>query len=316
MASLHGDERCIKLEVAYGSDRQFVVVDSVDKRQVNVSDLKRRINKALKVPADEQVLFFKGSNITDHDQDTLYSLGIQNNQLVRLTRDPDLPAKSPKSRRSYLNNGMQQQHQQQQQQPQYQQPQQPQYQQYNQGYNQPAPTNYNDYQYSNNNNNNIQSFNDSSYSNFAGQMPSKSSSGANDVLKVDVSNGSTHEYVMVRGKKPLMIYDLKLELSRVFRIPPDQQNICFKGYNMHEYTDDAPLEAFGIDTHSQLQVWQKGDEQQQQQLQMNGYMNDYNQGNNYNSDGTYNPMNDGFNTPRTTQINNNVAQYQKPYGPS
>lgn len=73
--------------------------------------------------------------------------------------------------------------------------------------------------------------------------------------------GSEREYVLVHGKKPLMVYDLKLELNKVFKIPMDQQCIVFKGYNIHEYTDDAPLDAFGLENNSPISVWPKGQNQ-------------------------------------------------------
>lgn len=83
-------------------------------------------------------------------------------------------------------------------------------------------------------------------------------SNHNEVLKLYVSFGSEREYILVNGKKPLMIYDLKLEISRQFKVPPDQQCIVFKGYNLHDYMDDAPLEAFGLENNSPISLWPKG----------------------------------------------------------
>ncbi len=83
-------------------------------------------------------------------------------------------------------------------------------------------------------------------------------SNQNEVLKLYVSFGSEREYILVNGKKPLMIYDLKLEISRQFKVPPDQQCIVFKGYNLHDYMDDAPLEAFGLENNSPISLWPKG----------------------------------------------------------
>ena len=80
----------------------------------------------------------------------------------------------------------------------------------------------------------------------------------NDVLKLYASCGSTREYILVHGQKPLLISDLKNELMRVFKIPPEQQNIVFRGKNLHEYLDDSPLETFGLENNSPIQVWQKG----------------------------------------------------------
>jgi hypothetical protein len=84
-----------------------------------------------------------------------------------------------------------------------------------------------------------------------------------DVLKLYVTYGSDREYVLVHGRKPLMIYDLKSELNRAFKVPLDKQCIVFKGYYLHEYLDDAPLEAFGLENNSPISVWLKGDNEQQ-----------------------------------------------------
>ena len=84
-----------------------------------------------------------------------------------------------------------------------------------------------------------------------------------DVIKVYVSFGSEREYVLIYGKKPITLRDLKLELSRVFKIAPEKQCIVFKGYNLHDYVDEAPLEAFGIENNSPLYLWPKGNPVQQ-----------------------------------------------------
>lgn len=80
----------------------------------------------------------------------------------------------------------------------------------------------------------------------------------NVVLKLYVSYGSEREYMLVNGRKPLIVSDLKKEINRVFKIPPDQQCIVFKGYNIHDYLDEAPLDAFGLENNSPLSVWPKG----------------------------------------------------------
>ena len=69
----------------------------------------------------------------------------------------------------------------------------------------------------------------------------------NVVLKLYVSYGSEKEYLLVNGRKPLVVSDLKRELQRVFKITPEQQCIVFKGYNIHDYLDEAPLDAFGLE---------------------------------------------------------------------
>jgi hypothetical protein len=77
------------------------------------------------------------------------------------------------------------------------------------------------------------------------------------VLKLYVSHGSEREYVLVNGRKPLSIYDLKQALFRMFKIGPDQQCIVHKGYNLHDYIDETPLEAFGLENNSPISFWYK-----------------------------------------------------------
>jgi len=79
--------------------------------------------------------------------------------------------------------------------------------------------------------------------------------GPQDILKLNVSFGSEREYVLIHGQKPLKISDLKQALFRTFKIAPDQQAIVFKGYNMHDYMDEAPLSSFGLENNSQVNVW-------------------------------------------------------------
>lgn len=88
-----------------------------------------------------------------------------------------------------------------------------------------------------------------------------------DVLKLYATYGSDREYILVHGRKPLMIYDLKLEINRIFKIPLEKQSIVFKGYYLHEYLDDAPLEAFGLENNSPISIWYKNDMEMQQQQQ-------------------------------------------------
>ena len=77
----------------------------------------------------------------------------------------------------------------------------------------------------------------------------------NEVLKLNVRSGSTKEYVFLHGPKPLVITNLKMELSRVFKIEPEHQFIVYRGKNLHEYVDDTPLEIFGIENNSPILVW-------------------------------------------------------------
>jgi hypothetical protein len=90
----------------------------------------------------------------------------------------------------------------------------------------------------------------------------------NDVLKLYAALGSEREYILVHGIKPVTIGDLRRELHRVWRIPPEQQCIVFKGYNLHEYLDSAPLETFGLENNSPISVWPKGTSSQQTDVRL------------------------------------------------
>ena len=78
-----------------------------------------------------------------------------------------------------------------------------------------------------------------------------------DLIKLNISFGSEREYVLIHGKKPIVIRDLKAQLTKSFKIPPEHQNIVFKGYNLHDFMDEAPLSAFGLENNSQVSVWPK-----------------------------------------------------------
>lgn len=78
------------------------------------------------------------------------------------------------------------------------------------------------------------------------------------MIKLYVSFGSEREYVLVHGKKPITIVDLKNELHRVFKIQPESQCIVYRGFNLHDYLDDAPLEAFGLENNSPISLWPRG----------------------------------------------------------
>ena len=97
---------------------------------------------------------------------------------------------------------------------------------------------------------------------------SKNQLAPNDLLKLYAALGSEREYILVHGRKPLVISDLKMELNRVFKIPPDQQCIVFKGYNLHEYLDDAPLETFGLENNSPISLWPKGSSNNQADVRL------------------------------------------------
>lgn len=98
--ALRGDRKVIKLEAAYGSERQFIVIKR--NQDLIVHDVLEEIQKTFKIPVDQQVIFHKGTNLCDFPSEKLENLGIENNHLVRITRDQELPSRSPRSRLAYI----------------------------------------------------------------------------------------------------------------------------------------------------------------------------------------------------------------------
>lgn len=106
------DRKVIKLECAYGSDRQFIVVKR--NQDLRVRDIMEEVQRVFKIPVEEQVIFFKGRNLTESIHELVETMAVANNQQIRVTRDPDLPNRSPNSQRMYMMQYAQQQQQQQQ----------------------------------------------------------------------------------------------------------------------------------------------------------------------------------------------------------
>jgi hypothetical protein len=94
------DRKVIKLETAHGSERNWLIVKR--SHDLIVRNIMEDIQKQFKIPMDEQVVFHKGKNLCDYPNETLENLGIENNNLIRITRDPELPNKSPRARASYV----------------------------------------------------------------------------------------------------------------------------------------------------------------------------------------------------------------------
>ena len=90
------DRKVIKLEAAYGSERQTVYVKR--NQDLIVRDLFEEVQNVFKIPFNECVVFHKGTNLTENLNQTLESLGIENNQQIRVTRDPNLFVKQTQKR--------------------------------------------------------------------------------------------------------------------------------------------------------------------------------------------------------------------------
>lgn len=90
------DRKVIKLEAAFGSDRQSIVIKR--NQDLIVRDLMEDIQRVFKIPIEEQVVFHKGTNLCDFSNELLENLGVENNHAIRVTRDPELPSRSPRAK--------------------------------------------------------------------------------------------------------------------------------------------------------------------------------------------------------------------------
>lgn len=67
------DRKVIKLEAAFGSERQFIVVRR--NQDLVVRDLMEEIQKVFRIPMDQQVIFHKGTSLCDFPNERLEALG-------------------------------------------------------------------------------------------------------------------------------------------------------------------------------------------------------------------------------------------------
>lgn len=245
----------IKLEVYFGADRQTIMIRR--ERDLVVRDIMEEVEKNYGIPIYEQVIFHKGNNLTDHIDVTLEQLGVENNHPIRINHDAEIGQRSPRLMAKLQHQMGHQQGQNQQMQPQ-------QYQQQAHNYQAPhiqqAPLDPQSYlkeispgrvpdptPYQ------VQVYNQQMMQQNAPIQ--RSEVGSQDILKLNVSLGSERETILIHGVRPLKVSDLKKELQKVFKIPPESQNIVFKGWNIHDYMDEAPLGSFGLENNSPIAVW-------------------------------------------------------------
>lgn len=103
------DRKVIKLEAAYGSERQFIVVKR--NQDLIAKDVMEEVNRVFKIPMEEQVIFHKGTNMCDFPNELLETLGIENNHPIRVCRDSELSKRSPRSKQRMYGIGGQEQQQ-------------------------------------------------------------------------------------------------------------------------------------------------------------------------------------------------------------
>ncbi|CAF2536498.1 unnamed protein product [Rotaria sp. Silwood2] len=261
------DRKVIKIEAAYGSDRQtFVVKRNYDLR---VRDVQEEASKVFKMPLDQIILYWKGRNICDTPNELLEALGIENNHQMRVCRADDQAQQNRRREtRSFAtsdqqysssNDLFQQQQQQQQQQfyPQYQQQQQQPYPNY--------PPMYDQQQ---------QQFGANPRANYYQQLTNPNVAtpvAPTFVLNLQIGIGDRVEGLAIGRPHPITVYDLQFELQQRFNTPILDQNVTFNGMPLTQYPPDAPLDSLGVVNNSFIALWYRGpgsnNQQQQQQQQ-------------------------------------------------
>ncbi|CAF3820505.1 unnamed protein product [Rotaria sordida] len=279
------DRKVIKIEAAYGSDRQtFIVKRNYDLR---VRDVQEDAATTFRIPIDQLILYWKGRNICETPNELLETLGIENNHTMRVCRGDD-SAQQQRQRelRSYAT--MDQQYsssndiyRQQQQQPYYPQHQQQVYSNY--------PTMYDQQQQ--------QQYTTSPRTNYYQQLTSPNISGpvaATYVINLQIGFGDHVEGLIIGRPHPITVYDLQVELQQRFNIPLLEQNVSYNGMSLAQFPPDISLDAIGIVSNSFVSLWYKNFAPQTQQPS-----------NEYYSPRQPVPLsysNDGSRTPRTSDM--------------
>ena len=94
--SRRGANNIIKLEALFGADRQTIIIRR--NQELVVRDIMEEVQNTFDIPIREQVIFHKGTNLTDHMDTRLEVLGIENNHKIKVNRDIELPIRSPRSK--------------------------------------------------------------------------------------------------------------------------------------------------------------------------------------------------------------------------
>ncbi|CAF1156405.1 unnamed protein product [Adineta ricciae] len=230
------DRKVIKIEAAYGSDRQTLIV----KRDydLRVRDVQEDASKAFKMPLEQIILYWKGRNICNTPNELLETLGIENNHQMRVCREDD-PAQQNR-RRELLSNqqplSSNTSYNQQQQLPPLQMSNQFQQQQQQQ-----------------------QQFNPSLSANYY-QQPIQNQTitppNATTFLhNLQIGMGDRVEGLVIGRPYPSTIYDLQIELQQRFNIPIHEQNLSYNGTLLTQYPPDTPLDSIGIVNNSFVSLW-------------------------------------------------------------
>ncbi|CAF3646864.1 unnamed protein product [Adineta steineri] len=257
------DRKVIKIEAAYGSDRQtFIVKRDYDLR---VRDVQEDAAKVFKMPLEEIILYWKGRNICNTPNELLETLGIENNHQMRVCREDD-PTQQNRRRELLSNTAPNQQNvpsngtynpQQQQQPP----PPQPQlYNQYQQQQ-QPPPPPPPQQQYGTSPPRSNDYYQQFSNQNIPPAVPTVF------LLNLQIGLGDRAEGIVIGRPYPSTIYDLQIELQQRFGIPTAEQNLSYNGTLLAQYPPDTPLDSIGIVNHSFVSLWTRSIPTNNQQQQ-------------------------------------------------
>ncbi|CAF1953415.1 unnamed protein product [Rotaria magnacalcarata] len=260
------DRKVIKIEAAYGSDRQTIIVKR--NYDLRVRDIQEDASKVFKMPLDQIILYWKGRNICETPNELLEILGIENNHQMRVCRADD-PAQQDRRRelRSFATSDQQYSssndiyQQQQQFHPQFQQ--QPPYSNPSIMYDQQQQQQ--------------QQFGTTTpRANYYQQLtnPNVAAPVAPAfILSLQINFVDRAEGLVVGRPHPITIYDLQFELQQRFNVPILDQNLAYNGMPLAQYPPDAPLDTLGIGNNSLISLWYRGQpsNNQQQQAPPNEY---------------------------------------------
>ncbi|CAM4857765.1 unnamed protein product [Rotaria socialis] len=250
------DRKVIKIEAAYGSDRQtFIVKRNYDLR---VRDVQEDAATTFRIPIDQIILYWKGRNICETPNESLESLGIENNHTMRVCRGDDQSQQNrQRELRSYHGSDQQSYY--------------PQYQQqvysnyptmydHQQQQNMISPRSYCNCTCAYGNYNNCNCCCHHGSTNYYQQLTSPGIPGAvtaNHVVNLQIGFGDRVEGLVVGRPHPITAYDLQIELQQRFNIPLLEQNVSYNGMSLTQFPPDISLDAIGIVNNSFISLWYK-----------------------------------------------------------
>ncbi|CAF3553054.1 unnamed protein product [Adineta steineri] len=279
------DRKIIKLEAAYGSDRQTFIV----KRdyELHVRDVTDEAGKQFKIPSDQVILFWKGRNICERPDELLETLGIENNNTMRICRADDQNQKymqqhtvyqqGPPSgsygqqpQQQYGSNGnyaqqgapsssgsdfynQQQSYNPQNQQVYYSNPGGYDQQQYTSGGSSGQPCNCNCHQ--DQRKCCCQGYGSTNHYQQLTNQTISTPAIATYIISLQIGLGDRIQGLAIGRSHPITLYDLQVELQQHFNVPVLQQNLSFNGMPLMHLPPDTSLQTIGITNNAFISLW-------------------------------------------------------------